>query len=406
MILQSMTDCLLQFHFDSLAELIRHIGDRTSAVRVAAELDGLVVAGEESRDIAKGVLENPDSAEEVAAATLVAFELQATTLCPDILNLLCGKNLELRNGVRCGLRLCKIRPVVNDLLRLASYAEPTAKIAILDVLTFHRIPVHMDFLQLLKVDDPETRLLLLECLGRSRNAILVSTFSQDTDPKVKKAFWKAMARSGHPDVVNSCRRSCVQERPCHDAIRFLGVIGSSKDFNLLLQLSKHEATAVPAVEAMGILGATELIPSIIKALGNPVTSQAAAVALERISGRGVPRNDPPQPPDHLTEDELDFWFHPGDPIPEAAETWWKQNHYYFETGKRYQAGQCVSDDPLGTVFDELTDDIRMDIYLRQRALDSANTPDWELETWPKYHKNPAWASRQSPSVNQNSRTTS
>jgi uncharacterized protein (TIGR02270 family) len=402
---QSMTDWILQTHFDSLSELIPHIRDRSSSVRVAAELDGLVIAGEESVEIAKGVLASPESEEGVSAATLVAFELQATTLYPDILNLLCGKNPYLRNGVRSGLRLSNIKPAVHELLRMARDAEPPAQIAIFDVLSFHRIQVKMDFQQLLKVDDPEARCLLLECLGRSRNANLVATFSQDTDPKIKKAFWKAMARSGHPDVVNACRRCCVQELPCHDAIRFLGVIGSSKDVNLLLKLSKHEATAVPAVEAMGILGATELIPTIITALVNPVTSQAAAVALERISGRGVPRNDPPPPPEHLTEDELDFWFHPGDPILEAVEAWWKQNHYYFEPGKRYQAGRCVSDNPLGPVFEELPDDIRMDIYLRQRALDSANTPDWELETWPKHHRNPAWASRQGSSLHQSSRTT-
>jgi uncharacterized protein (TIGR02270 family) len=400
-----MNDWIVQTHFKSLAELMRHVGKRSSSARIAAELDGLMIAGDESIALAEEVVREPQSEEEVAAATLVSFELQATTLYPYIWNLLCGKNPDLRNGARCGLRLSNIKPAVHELLRMARDAEPTAQIAIFDVLSFHRIQVTVDFQQLLKVDDPEVRCLLLGCLGRSKNASLVARFSQDTDPKIKKAFWKAMARSGHPDVVKACRRSCVQEQPCHDAIRFLGVIGSSRDFNLLLQLSNHEATAVPAMEAMGILGATELIPSIIKALGNPVTSQAAAVALERISGRGVPRNDPPPPPDHLTEDELDFWFHPGDPIPEAAETWWKQNHYYFETGKRYQAGQCVSDDPLGPVFDELPDEIRMDIYLRQRALDSANTPDWELETWPRYHKNPAWASRQSPG-HQNSRITS
>lgn len=387
-----MTDWIVQTHFNSLAELIRHIGDRSAAVRVAAELDGLVIAGEESVDIAKGVLANPESAEEVSAATLVAFELQATTLYPEVLNLLCGQNPEWQNGVRYGLRLCNITPIRHELLRMLSEAETPARIAIFDVLTFHRIPVQMDSQQFLKVDDPENRLLLLECLGRSRNTNLVSTFAQDTDPKIRKAFWKAMARSCHPDVVNSCRRRCVQDQPCHDAIRFLGVIGSSEDFNLLRRLSRDEAAATAAVEAMGILGATELIPDIIAALANPVTWQAAAGVLERISGRGVPRNDPPPPPEQLTEDELDFWFHPGDPIPEAAEQWWKQNHYYFEPGKRYQAGRCVSDNPLGPVFEDLPDDVRIEVYLRQCALDFPNTPDWELETWPQYHRNPGWNS--------------
>lgn len=388
-----MTIAILQTHYDSLSVLVRSVGDRSSAVRADAELDGLVIAGDESVMLAKEVLTDPQSEEEVAAATMVACELQSTTLYPAVLNLLYGQNPELQNGVRSGLRLCNINPVIDELLRMTNEVETPAKIAILDVLTFHRMPVRMDLQQLSKVDDPENRCLLLECLGRSRNANLVATFSQDTDPTIRKAFWKAMARSGHPDIVNRCRRRCVEGQPCHDAIRFLGVIGSSEDFNLLRRLSRDEAAATAAVEAMGILGATELIPDIIAALANPVTSQAAAGALERISGRGVPRNDPPPPPDHLTEEELDFWFHPGDPIPEAAKTWWKQNHYYFEAGKRYQAGRCVSDNPLGPVFEDLPDEIRADVYLRERAIFPDTTPDWELETWPRYQRNPAWASQ-------------
>ena len=209
----------------------------------------------------------------------------------------------------------------------------------------------------------------------------------------QKAFWKAMARSGHPQVVHSCRQRCAEQQPCHDAIRFLGVIADPHDFSLLRKLATHEGTAVAALEAMGNCGATELIPNILAALNIPLTADAAARSLERISGRMVPRSDPPPPPDHLTEDELDFWSHPGDPIPEAAHQWWKQNHYYFEAGKRYQAGRCVSDEPLGPVFDELPDEIRYDVYLRERALRFNQTPDWELETWPRHQRNLGWSSQ-------------
>jgi len=386
-----MTNAIFQTHYDSLSDLIRSIGDRSSAGRAAAELDGLILAADESGAIAEQHLTEPQSEEAVAAATLVAFALQATTLYPKVLNLLCGENSELQAGARAGLRLSNIKSILHELPKLAGDAQPSARIAILDVLSFHRVSVPVDMSSLLTLQDPDSRCLLLESLGRIGNIRLVASFSQDTDPKIKKAFWQAMARSGHPEIVNVCRQRCIQKQPCHDAIRFMGVIGSPQDHSLLRQLASGESTATAAIEAMGILGATELIPDIVTAIDNPLTSQAAAVAIERISGRMVPRSDPPPPPDHLTEEELDFWFHPGDPVPGAAHQWWKQSRYDFDAGKRYQAGRCVSDDPLGAIFDELPDELRRDVYLRERALNFKQTPDWELETWPKYLRNPSWA---------------
>ena len=192
-----MTNAIFQTHYDSLSDLIRSIGDRSSAVRAEAELDGLMLAGEESVAIAEQHLREPQSEETVAAATLVAFALQAITLYPKVLNILCGENSEFQTGASLGLRLSNIGSVVRELLGLVGDSQPKARIAILDVLSFHRVQVPGDVRGLLKIEEPETRCVLLDSLGRSGNASLVASFSQDTDPQIKKAFWKAMARSGH-----------------------------------------------------------------------------------------------------------------------------------------------------------------------------------------------------------------
>jgi hypothetical protein len=68
-----MTNTIFQTHFDSLSDLVRSIGDRSSAVRAEAELDGLILAAEESVPLAEQHLMEPQSEESVAAATLVAF---------------------------------------------------------------------------------------------------------------------------------------------------------------------------------------------------------------------------------------------------------------------------------------------------------------------------------------------
>ena len=54
--------------------------------------------------------------------------------------------------------------------------------------------------------------------------------------------------------------------------------------------------------------------------------------------------------------------------------WWKSNAARFDSAKHYQAGLCVSDAPLGPVFDQLPLAIRYDVYLRERAI-TPGTPD-------------------------------
>ncbi len=387
------TNHILLVHFESLADLVGNIGIPSEALRAGAELDALMIWGRDAGDLAIAELAAPKAPERLTAATITVLALQAEEAYPTIVRHFCGDNPEFQDAVRIGLRLSNPEGILRALLEAVKVASDLTKIAFVDVATFHRRNPHVDPRVLTKVDDPSYRAILLESIGRLREPTLVLHFEADSDPVVRRVFWRSLALSGDLVLPNRCRKKCVQDPPCHDAIRFLGVVGSVEDLPLLKKLAQVEETAQPAVQALGILGASEAIPELIRMLSDPRTAHVAADALERITGRGVARSDPPPPPDHLTEDELDFWFHPGDPIPEVAHEWWRQNHYYFERNKRYQAGRCVSDDPLGSGFDELPDTIRRDVYLRERALHPQTTPDWELDTWPCHHRNPGWASQ-------------
>lgn len=390
-----MTNHILQVHFESLADLVGNIWISSEAQRAEAELDALMIWGSEAKDLAIAELSEPEAPERLTAATIIVLALQAEEAYPAIARHFCGDNPEFQNAVRTGLRLSNPERIFRALLEAAKVPSDMTNIALVDVATFHRRKPHVDPRKFINVYDPNYRAILLEAVGRSGDPSLVLRFETDSDPVVRRVFWRALAMSGDSALPSRCRRKCVQDPPSHDAIRFMGVVGSIEDLPLLKKLAQDDETVQPAVQALGILGASEAIPELIRMLSDPRTAHVAADSLERITGRGVARSDPPPPPNHLTEEELDFWFHPGDPIPEVAHQWWKQNHYYFERGKRYQAGRCLSDDPLGDGFDELPDPIRRDIYLRERALNFANTADWELETWPKYQRNPAWSSQSS-----------
>src|SRR5262249_31258064 len=128
------------------------------------------------------------------------------------------------------------------------------------------------------------------------------------------------------------------------------------------------------------LGFVGTMSTLLYLLEEPELGETAASAIARIVGEDLPRGIPPEPPPDMSDDDLDEW-EPVAPVdaPRARE-WWVARAPQFDPKKRYQAGLCVSDDPLGLVFDQLPLAVRRDIYLRQRAL-VPDTPDWELETW-------------------------
>lgn len=132
---------------------------------------------------------------------------------------------------------------------------------------------------------------------------------------------------------------------------------------------------------LGRLGLPASVPFLLDLMATTeLTEPAAAATSWRITGQEVPRGPAPEPPPGLTEDELDLW-EPKPPVDALrARDWWKANAARFDPAKRYQAGLCVSDDPLGPFFATSPLAIRYDFYLRERAL-TPGTPDWKLETW-------------------------
>ncbi|MEZ6063187.1 MAG: hypothetical protein R3C19_22810 [Planctomycetaceae bacterium] len=388
-----MTDWVIREHFSILADQLDSLPfNSLRAARAKANLKALALNVSAAHQLFGRLLTDAESAGETAAAALLAMEIgdaefvaNATAALPD--------DAEQWEGIRRGLRLAAIGPLVEVLQQRLSGSRSRCRTALLDILSFHRLPIAVEHSWLTRHADDELFLTTITALSRSgdvHDRNIVAQAAQASAGGDAIEVLRAAARAGVAPL-KVCRMRSVGDPPCLNSVRFLGVIGDESDHGLLRQLASREATASAATDAIGILGAAELLPDIIDAVSNPVTSQAAARALERISGTSVPRGDPPEPPEHLTEDERDFWHQPGEPLPDAVRLWWNRAQWSFDPGQRYQAGICVSDHPPDSVFDKLPDEIRRDVYLRQRARDFDNTPDRELETWPELHRTPKWA---------------
>ncbi|MEQ1827168.1 MAG: hypothetical protein ABL921_14530, partial [Pirellula sp.] len=261
-------------------------------------------------------------------------------------------------------------------------------------LAFHRCKVSVDLSEFARHEEPVVRRCAAEAAGRLQNkahSVFVARLIADPVPAVRRSALRAAARLRLQGLGDMCRTRAVAAKPCLESIRFLAVCGTEADSRLLIQLTKNESTAVAAVQAMGGIGTPVLIPYLLELLSDPVLGDPAAIALERIAFFSAPRGDAPEPPPHASEEVLDFWNPPSPPIPGPAFDWWNEHKSDFQAGKQYQAGICVSENPLGEHFDNLPDEVRYDLYLRAHALGAVSVPDWELETWPQHERNPGWA---------------
>lgn len=385
---------LSQVHFDSVASLIGNWGsDKADRFRLEASLDGLRIEGRESVKLATARLAAAEDEDEVAAGALVILECGDREDAQLVLDKLSEGNLEVCDSIRRGLRLALIGKIVEELQTQKLQTGAIASAAIADVLTFHRAKISIDLNILATHEEPMVRRCSAEAAGRLQNPPHLAfdhSLIADPIPAVRLAALRSAARLGLQGLGDVCRTRAVAEEPCLESIRFLAVCGTESDARLLVQLSKSETTALAAVKAMGGVGAPVLIPYLIEMLADPVLGDAAAQALERIAFYSVPRGDAPEPPQDASEEVLDFWNPPSPPILSAAKSWWHENQSLFSIGRRFQAGICVSENPLGEHFDSLPDEVRYDLYLRERTVGGASIPDWELETWPQHERNPGW----------------
>jgi hypothetical protein len=353
--------------------------------RAEDNLDGLRIAGRAGVEMAQAAIEDDSDVASVLALLLAeSFDGQLEASAQAV-SLLRHEKPEIGQAAWWGLRLANPRHAQVQLRALLVKSKwDFASAAALDILAFHRLPATADLGDLTGAESDAIAWLLAEAGGRMPGAWTSARFKQFMgipSARVREASLRAAARSGVPELLRFCLEAASQmNRAAPEAISFLGVLGSLDDLPVLHRAALNPATAKAAISGLGRLALPASVPMLLDLLEVPDSSDYAAAAIQRITGRAVPRGAPPKPPADLSEEELDLW-EPAAPLEaQSAWDWWKANQSRFDSTKRWQAGLCVSDDPLGPVFDQLPLAIRYDVYLRQRAL-VPGTPDWELETW-------------------------
>lgn len=358
--------------------------------RCEANLDALRIAGERAINIGRTTMEDDAEAASVVALLLAECDSVQPQASEQAVAMLGHKCPEIRQAAWWGLRLASFRhvePLVRTLTGKHEWDFSPA--AALDILAFHRLPVQADLGEPQNEESEEVAWLLAEAGGRMRGvwtARHMKQFVGHASLRVREAALRASARCGILELLPFCRKATTRLGPA-EAIEFLGVVGCWEDFSCLKRAVANQPVAKAAVSGLGKLGVLCSVPFLLDLMESPELAEPAASAFWRITGQEVPRGPAPDPPPGLSEDELDLWESQPPVDVSCARDWWRINASRFDPVKRYQLGLNVSDDPLGSVFDQLPLSIRYDVYLRERAITSG-TPDWELETWMWKHTNP------------------
>ena len=362
--------------------------------RCDANLDGLRIADKVAIRI--GLAEMEEDTEVASAIALLLSESNNNQPADSeqAAALLGHESFEICKAAWRGFRLAssrKVEPYLRTLVR--KYALTFDSAAAFDILAFHRISIDFDIEEIPKEEVDEISWLLVEGGGRTPGvwtAVKMNLFLGHSSVRVREAVMRASARSAVPELLVACREATARMGLTDaEAISFLGVVGGQEDVARLQATLSNPEVSAAGIAGLGRLGLPSVVPILLGELESEVHGEQAAEAYWRITGQEVPKGEAPGPPEGMSEDELDFW-EPTPPIlAEQAKAEWESLSKQFDPTKRYQVGLCVSDDPLGEVFDQLPLGIRYDVYLRERAL-TPGTPDWELETWTWRQKSPKY----------------
>lgn len=184
--------------------------------------------------------------------------------------------------------------------------------------------------------------------GQARSAAIV-TFAA-TERQLPDIV-EALLRLRVPNSLELLRWIVKQAMPEPMHLRLLGVAGDPSDLPALLawlvRADESPMLAAAACDAMGSLGLVDAIDPLIDAWGRqPELLCGAALALERITGAGLPTSE-------VLDDDEETEEAAGSMIPalyrlcrepEAWRRWWADHRPSFAAGQRMRAGRPLRAD--------------------------------------------------------------
>jgi uncharacterized protein (TIGR02270 family) len=325
--------------------------------RIAAQLDGLAVAGEDASPLCDAALE---PASEGAAFIAAAHALERKDWSRlDRLIALSGARADVRRGVAsaCGwVRREQLQGVVASLL---VSDDPASRVVGLTACAMHRIDPGLRTGRWLCDGDARVRARALRAAGelgcQELRPVCLSALADEDEECRLWAAWSGVLVGDRASALAALAETSDGAGPHRARAFILSLQALSTDWahRILQGVARNPQRHRWLIKGGGIAGDPAYIPWLIAQMAPVATARLAGEAFSLITGAdlsilhlaGAPPEDFESGPSQDADDP-DVDMDPDDGLPwpdrERIECWWDVNQARFQPGTRYFMGTPVT----------------------------------------------------------------
>lgn len=330
--------------------------------RFEAHIDGLVVGEDLALEVCKQQVSEGDFG-ELHAAIRVFCRQNRLDLVLETIEAIDPEDTEKLQAVADALNNELPEAWQTDFIGLLKGENPKLAPIIPKLIGYRRLNAGTELLQALQQNSTNgSSPMLIWALGRlrERNARVpfFNTYLQYEDDVVRSAAALALLRLGEPQTTTYCLR-CVREQDW--SFLPLGLGGGRSAVPILHERAARAQSHPDCLLALGLLGEISTIDTLLAQIANPALVEAAAQALNLITGAEIYEEifiPEPIDEDELFEEEVEK-LKRGEPLyppgqepgititrlsqkPEEWSKWWTANKSRFNPQIRYRNGKPYS----------------------------------------------------------------
>lgn len=325
--------------------------------RIAAHLDGLVVAGECGSQLCDAALESPGTGEMFCAAIRALDERKDDGL--DKVLAIAAALPETLTGLVSALGWVSAPGLKGIVSGLLTSSDPFRQRIGIAACALHRVDPGPPLVSLVASTEPALRARAMRCageLGRVDLLPLLVSALQDKDPECRfRAAQAAVLLGDRRTALAALRDVALQPGPFRLQALALALfaVETTSAYELLKQVASQREDVRLLIRAVGLAGDTARIPWLVGLMSDDELARLAGEAFSFITGadlawldleRKPPENVEPGPSDHPEDEDVSMDEDDGLPWPDQArvQAWSAANSQRFQPGIRYFIGAAPS----------------------------------------------------------------
>lgn len=325
--------------------------------RLAAQIDGLRIAGEAGRKICQALLASEDPGAMFSAMVMAVENRDAEQTA--MLLALAESVPAMQDGLAGALGWVSSQFLQGTVKELLASHSPFRRCIGLATCVMHQVALGQTHEVLLDASDAGLRARALRAageLGRSELRLRCEERLNDTDDACRfSAAWSAALLGDRNPALKVLKELAFSDGPFQDQALFLALraVPAKEGHQILKDLAANSKRVRSLVKGAGIVGDPYYFSWLIKQMEVPALARLAGEAFSLATGLEFsslgldeksagpayfgPNDDPDDEDVAMDEDDGLAW-----PAPSKVQAWWQANQARFATGERYFMGEPLT----------------------------------------------------------------